>query len=228
MYQYRVWWHYKPDGIYEKCRCLCCQQRFHKAHERFVPIPLLGKYRDPNTLGDRPCKYTVSGGCPDRSLEHIVSFHAFDFKPLARFQPGKDKTYIGFHQTTTKAAIGISQEGFRISSRPPQMLGFGVYFARSFADTEGKARATGAFIVAEIDMGSVRIIELQQINEVRNTDSWWKDHDTIYYKHVDENRDEFCIKDPKQILKWIMVMDDTRLYRYGLDHEFDNTRCGCI
>ncbi|CAF1501331.1 unnamed protein product [Rotaria magnacalcarata] len=228
LYQYRIWWHYKPDGLYKKCRCLCCRQHLHPSHKRFLPIPLLGKFRDAKKLGDRPCEFTVSGGCPNRSLEHIVSFHAFDFKPLRRFQPGKDKTYIGFHQTTTEAAIGISQEGFRKSMKPPQMLGFGVYFARSFADTEGKARAAGAFIVAEINMGHVRMIERAQIDEVRNTDSWWKEFDTIYLKHEEEKRDEFCIKDPSQILKWIMVMNDGRLYRYGLDQEFANTHFGCI
>ncbi|CAM4963454.1 unnamed protein product [Rotaria socialis] len=95
--------------------------------------------------------------------------------------------------------------------KPPQMLGFSVYFARSFADTEGKARAAGAFIVAEINMGHVRMIERAQIDEVRNTDSWWKQFDTIYLKHEEEKRDEFCIKDPSQILKWIMVMNDGRL-----------------
>lgn len=145
LYQYRTWWHYKPDGLHKHCRILCCRQKFHKAHKRFLPVPLLGKYRNPDTLGDRPCEYTVSGGCPDRSLEHIVSFHAFDFKPLRRFQSSTDKTYIGFHQTTAEAAIAISQTGFRISSTPPQMLGFGVYFARSFADTENKARSKGKY-----------------------------------------------------------------------------------
>ncbi len=77
-------------------------------------------------------------------------------------------------------------------------------------------------------MGQVRVINKSEIDEVRNTDAWWNTYDTIYYAHDEESRDEFCIKDPKQILKWVIIMDDDRLRRYGLDHEFDNTRCGCI
>jgi hypothetical protein len=244
-YQYRVWWYYRPDGIYKKFRCLCCKQKFHPSHQRFLPAPLLGKYRENNIIGNRPCENTVSGYCPDLSLEHIVIFHAFDFKPLRRYRLGIDKTYIGFHRTKPEFAVGISQTGFHRSMKPPQMLGFGVYFARSFADTDGKARAAGksfyidndslnmfdivgAFICAEIRMGEVRVVKFSEIDEVRNTDSWWSKYDTIYYAHAEENRDEFCIKDPEQILKWVIIMDDDRLRRYGLDHEFDNTRCGCI
>ncbi|CAF3950223.1 unnamed protein product [Rotaria sp. Silwood1] len=245
LYQYRVWWYYRPDGVYKKCRCCCCKQHFHPSHQRFLPIPLLGKYREYNKLGNRPCQYTVSGNCPKRSLEHIVMFHAFDFKPLRRYQPDVDKTYIGFHRTKPEFALSISQTGFRPSMTPPQMLGFGVYFARSFADTEGKARQAGkeilllwnnfdlfyylgAYICAEINMGKVRVVSYSELDEVRNTKSWWDTYDTIYYAHDHENRDEFCIKDAAQILKWVIIMDDDRLHRYGLHHEFDNTRCNCI
>jgi hypothetical protein len=248
-YQYRVWWYYRPDGAYQKCRCCCCRQHFHPSHKYFFPMPLLGFYRDQNTLGDRPCRNTISGNCSNRSLEHIVRFHAFDFKPQRRFDPSVDKTFIGFHQTTPEAAASIAKTGFRISNKPPQMLGFGVYFARSFADTTGKARATGeliddqlfsicmtmgaiiflgAFICAEVNLGRVRMINVSEIDEVRNTDSWWNEYDTIYYAHENENRDEFCMKDPNQILEWIIVMNDDRMKRYGLDREFDNTRCFCI
>ena len=108
-------------------------------------MPLSGRFREMDTLGNRPCQYSTAGGCPNRSLEHIAIFHAFDFKPLSRFQPGLDQTYIGFHQTTNEAAAKIAMNGFRISDKPPQMLGFGVYFARSFYHTGGKARALGTF-----------------------------------------------------------------------------------
>ncbi len=146
-YQYRVWWYYRPDGAYKKCRCCCCKQQFHPSHQRFLPAPLLGIYRENHIIGNRPCKYTASGNCPDLSLEHIVIFHAFNFKPLRRYRPGVDTTYIGFHRTKPEYAVGIAKTGFRISSTPPQMLGFGVYFARSFADTDGKARAAGKLIL---------------------------------------------------------------------------------
>jgi hypothetical protein len=245
-YQYRVWWYYRPQGAYKKCRCCCCKQHFHPSHQRFLPAPLLGIYRENHIVGNRPCQYTGTGNCPDLSLEHIVIFHAFDFKPLSRYRPGIDTTFIGFHRTKPEFAVSIAKTGFRRSMTPPQMLGFGVYFARSFADTDGKARAAGkevlllfnlyiytyyclgAFICAEVNMGKVRVVDKSKLHEVANTDSWWNTYDTIYYAHDEESRDEFCIKDPAQILKWVIIMDDDRLRRYGLDHEFDNTRCFCI
>lgn len=143
LYQYRVWWYYRPDGAYKKCRCLCWKQRFHPSHQRFLPAPLLGIYRENNILGNRPCQYSVSGNCPNLSLEHIAIFHGFDFKPLRRYQEGTDQTYIGFHRTRPEYAVLIAENGFQRSMKPPQMLGFGVYFARSFADTDRKARSAG-------------------------------------------------------------------------------------
>ncbi len=142
-YQYRVWWYYRPDGAYKKCRCCCCKQHFHPSHQRFLPAPLLGIHRENNIIGNRPCPNNESGNCSNLSLEHIVIFHAFDFKPLRRYQKDVDETYIGFHRTKPEYAVNIAKTGFQNSTKPPQMLGFGVYFARSFADTEGKARAAG-------------------------------------------------------------------------------------
>ena len=77
-------------------------------------------------------------------------------------------------------------------------------------------------------MGRVRVITKDQINEVRDTNAWWKDYDTIYYKQESEDRDEFCVRNPNQILEMIMLMDDKRVENYGLNHEFDTTRCYCI
>lgn len=77
-------------------------------------------------------------------------------------------------------------------------------------------------------MGHVKVVDESMLHEVSNTDSWWSDYDTVYYAHENENRDEFCVKDPAQILKWIIIMDDDRLRRYGLDQEFENTHWGCI
>ena len=86
----------------------------------------------------------------------------------------------------------------------------------------------GSFIAAKVKMGRVRVITKDQINEVRDSNAWWKDYDTIYYKQDSEIRDEFCVKSPDQVLKMIMLMDDERVYEYGLDQEFGNTRCHCI
>ena len=74
----------------------------------------------------------------------------------------------------------------------------------------------------------MRVITKDQINEVRDTNAWWKDYDTIYYKQESEDRDEFCVRNPNQILEMIMLMDDKRVENYGLNHEFDTTRCYCI
>jgi hypothetical protein len=145
-YQYRVWWYYRPDGSYQKCRCLCCKQHFHESHRRFLPMPLLGKHRSTDKLGDEPCAQTVSGYCPNLSLEHVVIFHAYNYIPQRRYQPGSDLPYIAFHQTTPEAGVSIAKTGFRISDKPPQMLGFGIYFARSFEDTENKARNKGKLL----------------------------------------------------------------------------------
>lgn len=142
-YQYRVWWYYRPDGLYKRCRCLCCKQKFHPSHQRFLPAPLLGTHRNTYKTGNRPCKYTESGHCPNLTLEHIVIFHAFDYIPQKRYELGSDSTYIVFHQTRPEYAVNIAQTGFQISDKPPQMLGFGVYFARSFKDTGNKARQKG-------------------------------------------------------------------------------------
>jgi hypothetical protein len=86
----------------------------------------------------------------------------------------------------------------------------------------------GALICAEIELRSVRRVIKSELHEVQDSNAWWEDYDTIYYAHEQENLDEFCVKDPAQILRWVIVMDDDRLYRYGLDREFDKTRCGCI
>lgn len=210
-------------------------------------MPLLGVNRDTDKLGNRPCQFTVAGYCPNPSLEHVVIFHAYDYIPQRRYQPGSDTTYIAFHQTTPEAAVSIAKTGFRISDKAPQMLGFGVYFARSFKDTEGKARNTGgkvnfnyssfillnfyyigALICARIRLGKVKRVVFEELHTVRDSKAWWKDFDTVYYAHREENRDEFCLKDPSQIEKWIMIMNDDRLHRYGLDREFNETICGCI
>jgi hypothetical protein len=66
-----------------------------------------------------------------------------DFLPQKRYDPNVYTLYFGFHQTKPEFAASIAQTGFRISSTPPHMLGFGIYFARIFASTIGKACAEG-------------------------------------------------------------------------------------
>jgi hypothetical protein len=172
--------------------------------------------------------------CPNRSLEQLIIFHMNDYKPQERWRllsPNEATTYVGFHRTKAESAVAIAHSDFRPSMTPPQMLGFGVYFARSIAHTEGKARFAGALICAEIRMGRVKEVTEGELYTVGNTDSWWADYDTVYYNHADDNRDEFCIKDPAQILKWVIIVDeahDTAVEEYGLNTEFEDTFCSCI
>ncbi|CAF1668465.1 unnamed protein product, partial [Didymodactylos carnosus] len=57
------------------------------------------------------------------------------------------------------------------------------------------------------------------------------EYDTVYLNHDEEEKDEFCIKDPSQILRWVIVIErdeDSKVEEYGMDTEFVNTQCGCI
>ncbi|CAF3374070.1 unnamed protein product, partial [Rotaria sp. Silwood2] len=141
-------------------------------------------------------------------------------------------TYIGFHRTDALAAVNIAYTDFRLSTTRPQMLGHGIYFARSIFHTQFKARRDGAVICAEILMGRVLEIENDELENVSNTNAWHQTFDTIYYRHPRQPlRDEFCIKSNAQILKWVMCIEppfDTNVERYGLHTEFADTKCRCI
>ncbi|CAF4066407.1 unnamed protein product, partial [Rotaria sp. Silwood1] len=200
--------------------------------------------RQEDVWGDRPCD---TDPCPNRTLEHIVIFHARDYKPQPRWRElnavDPNATYIGFHTTTSQAAVGIAHSEFRPSSSG--MLGSGAYFARSVEDTIGKANSYGAWIIAEIRMGKVFEINKKQIYPRFNnphynanlhhfvqSGGWHKEYDTCYLNHEMDRKDEFCIKNPQeQIIKWVIVIErqnDAKVSQYGLDTEFDSTKCGCI
>jgi hypothetical protein len=140
-------------------------------------------------------------------------------------------TYIGFHRTKAQSALFIAHSDFRRSTAIPQMLGFGIYFARSIKNTLGKARFQGAIIAAEIRMGNVKEVTQEELYTVKNTDRWHPEFDTVYYNHENDQRDEFCVYDETQILKWIIVIDeqfDHKSREYGMNQEFDDTKCYCI
>jgi hypothetical protein len=183
-------------------------------------------------LWNEPCELRQL--CLDRTLEHILIFHFNTFTPTPRWSdiPNRDElttTYIGFHRTDALAAVNIAYEDFRRSTTIPQMLGFGIYFARSVFHTQFKARRDGAVICAEILMGRVLEIGNNELGNVSNTDAWHQNFDTIYYHHPTEPlRDEFCIKSNDQILKWIMYIEpqfDAKIQRYRLNTEFADTLC---
>ncbi|CAF2096451.1 unnamed protein product [Rotaria magnacalcarata] len=227
-YHYRVWWHYKPQ-------CDTISGTLSKKHKRYIPYHLMGDNRTMHH-GDRPC--SDGDRCTNRRLEHILIFHSKDFKPQKRYcdvqqkSPGKN-LYIGFHRTTAEAAVSIAHSDFAISTNNKStMLGHGVYFARSMAETEGKANANGAYICAEIEMGKVKEVGPgPEKDSLRGTTHLWKEYDTVYYNHTKDSRDEFCVKSPDQILKWIITVnqeEDEKVRNYRLDTEFDDPMCGCI
>jgi hypothetical protein len=228
LYQYCVWWHYRPQ-VDTECSLLS------KKHKRYIPYHLMGDNRTMR-LGDKPCPDGYQ--CSNRRLEHILIFHSKDFKPQERYCDVQQKTegknlYIGFHRTTPAAAVSIAHSDFAISTKyESTMLGHGVYFARSMEETEGKANADGAYICAEIEMGRVKEVNRgPEINSIRGTTHLWEEYDTVYCNHPNDSRDEFCVKSTDQILKWVMVVNeeyDSKVRNYGLDTEFDDTKCGCI
>jgi len=224
-YHYRVLWHYKPYDDNQPRKTLSPK------HKRYLPYHLLGHNRT-ETLGNYPCKNTTF--CTNRKLEHIMIFHSTDYQPQPRWSAVRENTnddiYIGFHQTKPEHAILIAHSDFRRSEKPPQMLGFGIYFARSLKNTFGKARNQGAFICAQIRMGRVKEITRSQLHQVKDSNAWWNEYDTVYLNNDEEKRDEFCIKDSSQIIKWVIAIDDQydrKVADYGMNKEFADTVLGC-
>ena len=223
IYHYRVWWAYQPDVNAPQTDLV---KPLSRKHKRFIPYVLIERFRTA-ALGNRKCKN--GDQCRDRQLEHIVIFHSADFRPQPRWSD--TEKYIGFHRTRADFAISIAHSDMKISQTPPQMLGFGIYFARSIERTEGKARNDGAYICAEIRMGNVLVLKRSELHRVKNTNSWWSEYDTVYYQHEEEARDEFCVKSPDQVLKWIIYIEtpmDKKVESYGMDTEYNDTLCYCI
>lgn len=224
IYYYRVWWAYEPIVSVNPS---VTEKPLSPKHRRFIPYVLIEKFRTA-ALGNRKCKNGYQ--CQERTLEHIVIFHSADFRPQPRWTPDF-LIYIGFHRTRADAAISIAHSDMRISDIPPQMLGYGIYFARSIARTEGKAREAGAYICAEIRMGKVLMLSRSELWQVSNSNAWWTDYDTVYFKHEQEEKDEFCVKSAEQVLRWVIYVEppmDQKLKLYGMDEEFNDTSWNCI
>ncbi|CAF1251746.1 unnamed protein product [Adineta ricciae] len=233
-YHYRVWWHYKPQftdiGFFFEMPTTPLSRK----HKRYIPYHLLGDHRT-ESFGDRTCSAGVH--CKNRQLEHIFIFHFRGYNPQRRYfdiirADNPKNLYIGFHQTDPASAVLIAHSDFRISTGSRStMLGHGIYFARSREGTEKKANRRGAFICAEINMGRVFYIRSHKRSVYSGKKTWWSTHDTAYYCHRDPKFDEFCVKSPNQILRWIIVIEkqfDKKVENYGLDTEFDDTKCGCF
>ncbi|CAF1251611.1 unnamed protein product [Adineta ricciae] len=233
-YHYRVWWHYKPQftdiGFFFEMPTTPLSRK----HKRYIPYHLLGDHRT-ESFGDKTC--SAGADCKNRQLEHIFIFHFRGYNPQRRYfdiirADNPKNLYIGFHQTDPASAVLIAHSDFRISTGPRStMLGHGIYFARSREGTENKANRRGAFICAEINMGRVLRIRSRERFVYSGKKTWWRKHDTAYYCHPDPKFDEFCVKSPDQILRWIIVIEkrfDRKVENYGLDTEFDDTKCGCF
>jgi hypothetical protein len=133
---------------------------------------MMGANRDPRIRGDQPCQ---DKPCQKRTLDHITVFHSNDYEPQERWrdiakasetknnrfsclkskQSRHQPHYIGFHTTTTEAAVSIAHSDFQPSKTG--WLGAGAYFARSVNGTINKARGgKGVWFIAEIRMGKVQ------------------------------------------------------------------------
>ena len=239
IHRYSIWWCYTPSTDNT-----CCGRS--SKHKRYIPYHMATDKVRTGMVGDRPC---TQNPCRNRHLSHVVVFHSEAFRPQQRWSIVKQRSrkgiYIGFHITSPEAAAAIVHSEFRPGAKGG-MLGKGVYFGRSMANAKEKAvGGQGAYIVAEIKMGKVYEFDKQVIYDVppgsrrdheiydivRNS-KWHEDYDTCYMNHPNEARDEFCIKDPhNQILKWVVVVDqkhDYKVAEYGLNHEFDSTKCFCV
>lgn len=89
----------------------------------------------------------------------------------------------------------------------------------------------GAYICAEIAVGDVLRLDEHQGNMYRGRNDCWETHDTLYFCHSNPALDEFCVKSPNQILKWIIVITrefDAKMHEYGIYEEFTDTKCMCI
>ena len=193
-YRYWVWWHYTPQNDTR------CHLRSRK-HERYLPYHMFGKFRDPRTLGNRPC---IVQPCHKRTLDHIAIFHSSSYQPQDAWpdipKPPVDESktaensvlscfksteknsqphYIGFHRTDPQSAVNIAHSEFQPGSCG--WIGSGAYFARSITETHDKAKSEGgAYIIAEVRMGKVCQIKRSRIAKGNpNFDA--EDYD--YYHH---------------------------------------------
>ena len=255
LYRYRVWWYYIPEGDKSLCGRSSKHERYlpyHMIGAKRDPRTLGDRPCTRNPCHERKLDHIVvfhgNDYQPQDRWRDIpkppLIIYNKDNRPFCMDsrEPSNQPHYIGFHTTEPSAAISIVKSEFRPGKNG--WLGPGVYFARSVGGTIGKAKSEGgATIVAEMRMGKVYEVEREKIDtgnprfdksvyDYVHKGHWQKDYDTCYMIHPDAFRDEFAIKDAaSQIVKWVVVIDekfDTKVEAYGLDKEFETTRCGCI
>lgn len=255
LYRYCVWWHYTPDGDPWCCGRSKKHERYLPYHMvgDFRDPRTLGD----QPCREKPCHnrkldhiavfhgndYQPQDRWRDIPKPPLIVYSEEERSGCFKSkEPDNQPHYIGFHTTDHKAAMSIARSEFRPGKNG--WLGPGVYFARSVKGTIGKAKSEGGgYIIAEIRMGKVYEVEREvitrshdkfnkQIYDFVHHGAWQNEYDTCYMIHQADYRDEFAIRDAaSQIVKWVIVIEqpfDPKVEAYGLDTEFDTTRCGCI
>jgi hypothetical protein len=174
-------------------------------HKRYIPYHLMS-YNRTIRLGDKPCPDGYL--CNNRRLEHILIFHSFNRKPQPRYCDVR-------HEARRENRLSDLASSAKYESTT---LGHGVYFARSMAETEGKANADSAYICAEVEMGRVKQVGPgPERDSLRGTTHLWRKYDTVYYNYPTDARDQFCVKSTDPILQWVIVVNpqfDAKVRRY--------------
>jgi hypothetical protein len=102
-------------------------------------MPEFARFMRIERMGSNGC--IAANYCSSMNLEHIFYCHNALNKPNSKFRcwydwSGRKNYLVGFHQTTYEAALAISLSPMRITK--DGMFGDGVYFARSFENTDNK------------------------------------------------------------------------------------------
>jgi len=211
-FHHRRLWHYFPDGN-------PLGKRSGK-HLQFMPYSIINDQRT-SSWRSSLCKRPQP--CNSRNLYHILLYHSGSTQ-----YRGNNHILIGFHQTDQKSAFGISRTGFRPSE--DGMLGSGVYFATCIEHTEFKANHRGAYICARVNVGNVHRTTRRFNNDDKKVSC-----DTVYFEHP-LGSDEFCVRDPKRIEQWIIVVnqDESALQAASSERDslkdrfYGETYIGCI
>lgn len=146
--------------------------------------------------------------CGSTNLEHILRCHKKLHIPIKKCNPYYCLTcrcnyLVGFHQTDPKFLRSIALNGLRLGR--VGMFGSGIYFARSIADTYGKAQNEGgAIIVALVDMGKMKTVYYANRSITQNNLNF-EGYDSVYAEAGgDLTRDEFVVYSPDRIKSWII------------------------
>lgn len=174
---------------------------------RFIPYALINDQRT-SSWNKSLCHHEKY--CTTQDLYHIVMFHSG-----AKQYHRNDELMVGFHQTSPRAALGISKTQFKISDKG--MLGAGVYFATCIDHTQFKAEHFGAYACVLTSLGK------NPYSTTKRRDPIAKKGDitSVYYEHPG-NRHEFCIRDPELVKEMIMVIDEKEKRKGKSDEDISN------